>query len=57
MEVSNNGNNSNIRSINLSERIVNGFDEGYDTDQEIKPFYDAIPDIDECSVEDDLVYY
>ena len=31
-EVSNEGNNSNIRSIDLSERIVNRLDEGYDTD-------------------------
>ena len=45
-------NNSNIKSINLSTSIVDRFDDGYDTGKKIVPFYDAIPDLDEQSIND-----
>ena len=42
-EISNNRNNSNIRSNDLSKRIANGVNKEYNTDREIRPFY-AIDD-------------
>ena len=47
---------SNIRSIDLLERIVSRFEEGYDTDNEIGPFYQAVNDIDNDSADDDNYY-
>ena len=49
-------NESNIRSIDLSETMARRFDEGYDTDNEIGPFYQAVCDIDNNSVDDDNCY-
>ena len=52
-EASEGVNDSNIRRIDSSASVVNGFDDGCDTDKEIGPFYDAIPDLDERSIDDD----
>ena len=36
----------------MSASVVKGFDDGFNTDQEIGPLCDAIPDLDETLVED-----
>ena len=46
MQASEGDNNSNIRSIDLSTSVVDGFDNEYDMDKEIELFCDAIPDLD-----------
>ena len=49
--------NSNIHSINLLESIVNEFNKGYDTEQEIGLFYNVVPNLDKSSINDNNMYY
>ena len=52
MEVLEGDDDVNVRSIDFSASVVNGFGDGCNVDQEVGPFCDAIPDLDESSVED-----
>ena len=52
-EASEGDDNSNVRSVDLPASVVNGFEDGHGTGKEVGPFRDAIPDLDERSIDDD----
>ena len=49
-------NNNNSIHMDLQTQKIEGFDEDHGADGKIGPFYEASPDVEESSVEDDARY-
>ena len=55
-EPSNDSSKYDARRADLSDRVVEGLDEEHDAEGETGTFYDAAPDVEDSSAEDDAFY-